>query len=294
MTANMKSFAYLIFGSLTLILLSANYLSVASCVRNADGEITDASISGTGSCTVTPDEVHFPIYKFGLCEEIPTYQNYLTACKFLYDSTSGQTVVVTASSNFQLAENVTIDEGTYEATVVLVGNTIKVRHSDVFDADWDGLEDNGAGGYSDTTGNYCSTRLDSGSEDDFNSNLDCANSALDAGVFSETVGAYHTAGACTLAGGSIVSNLSFTTNSGSTTVCGMLDEDTLETYVAGDTDATRQLVIQTFTDEVTITPNTTSLAISFKVTDMLSIEENGVGDYLQAYLDGFEIAIEAK
>mgnify|MGYP000045506482 FL=1 len=74
----------------------------------------------------------------------------------------------------------------------------------------------------------------------------------------------------------------------------MLDEDTLETYVAGDTDATRQLVIQTFTDEVTITPNTTSLAISFKVTDMLSIEENGVGDYLQAYLDGFEIAIEAN
>ena len=294
MTANMKSFAFLIFGSLTLFLISTDYLSAVSCDRNADGEIEDTSIPPGGGCTVTPDEVHFPIYKFGLCEEVPTYQNYLTACKFLYDSTSGETVAVTTSSNFQLAENVTIDEGTYEATVVLVGNTIKVRHSDVFDADWDGLEDNGAGGYSDTTGNYCSTRLDSGSEDDFDSNLDCANSALEAGMFSETVGAYHTAGACTLVGGNIVSNLSFTTNSGATTVCGMLDEDTLETYDgSGDTDATRQLIIQTFTNEVTISPNTTSLEIAFKVTDMLSIE-NPNADYLQAYLDGFEIAIEAN
>lgn len=294
MTANMKSFTFIIFGSLTLFLLGADNLSAVSCDRNADGEIEDTSIPPGGGCTVTPDEVHFPIYKFGLCEEIPTYQNYLTACKFLYDSTSGETVAVTTSSNFQLAKNVTIDEGTYKATVVLVGNTIKVSHSDVFDADWDGLEDNGAGGYSDTTGNYCSTRLDSGSEDDFNSNLDCSNSALEAGMFSETVGAYHTAGSCTLVGGNIVSNLSFSTNSGATTVCGMLDEDTLETYDGlGDTDATRQLIIQTFTNEVTISPNTTSLEIAFKVTDMLSIE-NPAADYLQAYLDGFEISIEAN
>ncbi len=125
MTAKMKSFTFLIFGSLTLFLVGADNLSAVSCDRNADGEIEDTSIPPGGGCTVTPDEVHFPIYKFGLCEEIPTYQNYLTACKFLYDSTSGETVAVTTSSNFQLAENVTIDEGTYEATVVLVGNTIK-------------------------------------------------------------------------------------------------------------------------------------------------------------------------
>ena len=291
----MKSFTFLIFGSLTLFLVGADNLSAVSCDRNADGEIEDTSIPPGGGCTVTPDEVHFPIYKFGLCAEVPTYQNYLTACKFLYDSTSGETVAVTTSSNFQLAENVTIDEGTYEATVVLVGNTIKVRHSDVFDADWDGREDNGAGGYNDATGNYCATRLDSGSEGDFGgSNLVCDSSELAAGMFSETVGAYHTAGACTIVGGNIVSNLSFTTNSGATTVCGMLDEDTLETYDGlGDTDATRQLIIQAFANEVTISPNTTSLEIAFKVTDMLSIE-NPAADYLQAYLDGFEIAIEAK
>ena len=48
-----------------------------------------------------------------------------------------------------------------------------------------------------------------------------------------------------------------------------------------------------FTIKNALSPNTTSLEIAFKVTDMLSIE-NPNADYLQAYLDGFEIAIEAN
>ena len=297
MTANMKSFTFLTVLSVTLVFFGTNYLLSASCVRNANGEITDASLSP--NCTVTPDEVYFPIYKFGLCEEVPTYLNYMTACKFLYDSTAGKTVSVTSLSNFQLANNISISEGSYKASVVLIGNTIGVLHSDVFEAAWDGLEKNGGGGYSVTNGKYCATRLDSGSEDDFDSNLDCANSALAGGIFSETDGAYNTAGLggrCSISSGAISSNLSFNTASGSTTVCGMLDASTLETYTGNDTDATRQLVTQTFANAVKISPNTTSLNISFKVTDMLSIEDVSAGgvDYIQAYLDGFEVTIDAK
>ena len=297
MIANIKSFIVFTAFSATLVLFSTSYLLSASCVRNANGEITDASLSP--NCTVTPDEVYFPIYKFGLCEEVPTYLNYMTACKFLYDSTTGQTVAVTSSSNFQLANNISISEGSYRAAVVLIGNTIGVLHNDVFAAPWDGLEKNGGGGYSVTNGKYCSTRLDSGSEDDFDSNLDCANSALAGGIFSETDGAYNTAGLggrCSIAAGAISSNLTFNTASGSTTVCGMLDASTLETYTGSDTDATRQLVTQTFATAVKISPNTTSLNIAFKVTDMLSIEDVSGGgvDYIQAYLDGFEIAIDAQ
>ena len=297
MIANIKSFIVFTAFSATLVLFSTSYLLSASCVRNANGEITDASLSP--NCTVTPDEVYFPIYKFGLCEEVPNYLNYMTACKFLYDSTTGQTVAVTSSSNFQLANNISISEGSYRAAVVLIGNTIGVLHNDVFAAPWDGLEKNGGGGYSVTNGKYCSTRLDSGSEDDFDSNLDCANSALAGGIFSETDGAYNTAGLggrCSIAAGAISSNLTFNTASGSTTVCGMLDASTLETYTGSDTDATRQLVTQTFATAVKISPNTTSLNIAFKVTDMLSIEDVSGGgvDYIQAYLDGFEIAIDAQ
>ena len=289
MLSSIKKFSLSIIFSASFLLLYSVNLEAASCSRNANGEILDGSIAP--DCTVTPDEVHFPIYKFGLCEEIPTYQNYLTACEFLYDSVAGETVVVTASSNFKLMENATIFPGIYEAAVVLVGNTISVRHSEVFDVDWDGIEDPDPVPPITSTGKYCSTRLDSGSEDDFASNLDCADAPLEAGLFSETVGAYHTTGACSIVGGSIVSNLSFTTNSGSTTVCGMLDEDTLETYVGDDTDATRQLIVQTFNNEVTISPDTVALDIAFKVTDMLSLE-NPADDFIQAYLDGVEVVIE--
>ena len=56
----------------------------------------------------------------------------------------------------------------------------------------------------------------------------------------------------------------------------MLNADTLETYTGGDTDATRQLVTQAFTNDVTISPSTTALEIAFKVTNMLSIENDYV------------------
>lgn len=279
---------------LSNIFMCVQSSEAASCTRNDDGEITNAL---GAQCTVTPDEVYFPIYKFGLCEEVPTYLNYLSSCTFLYDNLNGNVVSVTASSSFQLMDNVSIAEGTYHAAVVMVGNTIGVLHQEVFSAARTGLEQVG-GGFADSTGKYCSTRIGSGSEDDFKSNLDCANNPLTPEIFSETDGAYNTAGIggrCSIVLGSIDSNLTFETSSGSTAVCGMLDEATLETYVGDETNATRQLVVQTFTRPVVVTGNTRSMDISFKVTDMLSIEENGNNaGYTQAYLDGFEVAISVE
>ena len=284
--SNFSILTFLFVTLLSFIAMSTQRADAAACTRNADGEIIDGDIDP--SCTVTPDAVYFPIYKFGLCENVPTYDNYQSSCTMLFDNATAAVVEVTPTSNFNLAENLTITEGVYKAAIVLVGNTIQVRHSEVFDEDWDGIDDTGA----DSTGKYCATRLDSGSEDDFDSNLDCSNTPIEAGIFSETEGAYHTAGACTIVAGANQSNLSFTTASGSTTVCGMLNADTLETYTGGDTDATRQLVTQAFTSDVTISPSTTALEIAFKVTNMLSIENVIIGgvstDYLQAYLDGFD------
>ena len=48
--------------------------------------------------------------------------------------------------------------------VVLVGNTISVRHSEVFDVDWDGIEDAGPVIGS---GEILLTRLDSGHDKSF-------------------------------------------------------------------------------------------------------------------------------
>jgi len=280
-----------------------NKAEAASCVINLDGEINTTLGTDGSSCTVTPDEVSFPVYKFGLCATVPTYLNYLTACEFLYDSASGTTVPITTNSSFDLVEDVSITEGTYLAAVVMVGNTIKVKHTAVFASTRNGLEESG-GSYQKTDGQYCVTRLDSGSEDDFASNLDCGDDTLVASVFSETNGAYDTSGIggrCSIVSDEINSNISFTTESGETDVCGMLDTETLETYDSnGDTNATRQLVVQTFTNPVVVRASTKSMTIQFKVTDMLSVEANdkvvsGTSSlYTQAYLDGFEIKIDVN
>ena len=282
-------------GILALIAITP-YASAANCVRNTDGEILDSNFSGGNSCTVTPDSVTFPVYKFGLCEEVPTYENYLSTCTFLIDRSSAQDVVVSSTSNISLTSNLTLSEASYPASVLLLGNGIGVTHADIFDNSRTGLEDTG-NGYANSEGNYCSTRLDDGSEDDFESNLDCDTSEITAGQFTETVGAYHDpSNTCTISGGETVrsGSLSFNTASGDVVICGMSDEETLETYSGDDsTNATRQLVIQTFNTPVVISANTKTLDIAFKVTDMLSIEENDSG-YTQAYLDGIETQVKVE
>ena len=273
----------------------------AVCTRNSDKAITNALSSGT-ACTVTPDEVRFPIYKFGLCETVPTYLNYQTACEFLYDNSAGRTIPITTSSTFDLVKDISISEGTYLAAVVLVGNTIKVKHSEQFANPRNGLEKNGAS-YQKSDGLYCVTRLDGGSEDDFVSNLDCGDSSLQAGLFSETNGAYDTngiGGRCSIIADKINSNISFTTSSGKTDVCGMLDGNTLEIYSNGASNATKQVAVQTFRNPVVVSANTQTMAIAFKVTNMLSIEAQNktvsgtLSLYTQAYLDGFEIRIDVE
>ena len=70
---------------------SATNVEAASCSSTAgymtsEGEITDAGV--TAKCTVTPDIAYFPVYKIGLCTEVPTYENYQTKCNLIFDKSS--------------------------------------------------------------------------------------------------------------------------------------------------------------------------------------------------------------
>ena len=44
--------------------------------------------------SVTPDVAMFPLIKVGLCEEVPTYENYLTNCKFLLSTAQPKEVQI--------------------------------------------------------------------------------------------------------------------------------------------------------------------------------------------------------
>jgi len=297
---------FFIFGS------ASSYAATPACTINANGEVTnDINALDAGDmkgCYVTPDAVYIPVYRVGLCSSVPTYENYLTECTFVFNSATAKEVEVVKNQAFNVADNITLTEGSYPASVLLLGTTIGYKHTVNFTLPQDGWSDAAVL----TEGKTCVSRTVSGNADDIGVSAgggfyECGASSLTAGKFTENEGAYWDNSECVISSG-VVSRqslgagssglLEYDTSSGSAVICGMLNESTHETGGDGNggTDATRQLLIQTFTDPITISAATSSLEIGLKVTDMLGLEkhlDDGSNGYYNAFLDGVELKITA-
>ena len=318
-----KTFSFLS----TIILIhafGATNVEAASCSSTAgymtsEGEITDAGV--TAKCTVTPDIAYFPVYKIGLCTEVPTYENYQTKCNLIFDKSSAVEIAVNSSNkstklDIAGASGISLDNGTYEAAIILLGNTISLKHTATFEKERSGQYELNSG-YSTTSGSdgdgtVCVTRATSGNEDDFanfglNSFLDCyenidAPDNPTAGKFVESGGAYLASERCKIDSvtGAVdaTDEMTVTDASGDLVVyCGMKDKDTLETYSSSNvTDATMQLVIQDFQTAVVTTSSTTAINIGFKVTDMLAVEERTAlsVQYTNYFIDGMSLNFTAN
>jgi len=291
-----------IFGS------AGTYAATPACTINANGEVTndieDLTAGDMNGCYVTPDVVYIPVYRVGLCSSIPTYENYLTECTFLFNSATAKEVEVVKNQAFNVADNITLTEGSYPASVLLLGTTIGYKHTVNFTISQNGWSDAGTA----TDGKTCVSRTVSGNVDDIGGSAgggfyECGASSLTAGKFTENEGAYWDNSECEINSGVVSrpnsSAMEYTTSSGSAVMCGMANESTHETGGDGNggTNATRQLLIQTFTNPVTISPTTSSLEIGLKVTDMLGLEKHLDSDdigYYNAFLDGVELKITAQ
>ena len=307
--------------SILLQIFTATVSQAASCDNYiSEGAITNAGV--TAKCTVTPDTVIFPVYKVGLCTEVPTYLNYQTACSIIFDKSSAVDITVNSTSkstNMDLtgASGISLDNGTYKAAIVLLGNTISLKHTETFDSKRNGQKNStlATASGTDDNGTVCVTRATAGSEDDFGTGtpklesfLECYENVVDsnnptAGVFVESGGAYLTEGVvCKIVSGDVIAPdvMTITDASGDLVkYCGMKDKDTLETYTSSSvTDATRQLVIQKFQTPVITTSSTTAVNIGFKVTDMLAVEERtplGTSiQYTNYFIDGMSLNFTAN
>ena len=303
--------------SILLQIFTATVSQAASCDNYiSEGAITNAGV--TAKCTVTPDTVIFPVYKVGLCTEVPTYLNYQTACSIIFDKSSAVDITVNStnkSTNMDLAgaSGISLDNGTYKAAIVLLGNTISLKHTETFDSKRNGQKNStlATASGTDDNGTVCVTRATAGSEDDFGTGglesfLECYENVVDsnnptAGVFVESGGAYLTEGVvCKIVSGDVVAPdvMTITDASGDLVkYCGMKDKDTLETYTSSKvTDATRQLVIQKFQTPVVTTSSTTAVNIGFKVTNMLAVEERTASSvqYTNYFIDGMSLNFTAN
>lgn len=264
-------------------LVSATGAKAATCSRVGD-EIKDSNFSDGGDCTVTPDAAMFPIYKLGLCEEVPTLDNYLSDCKFLVEYSTPKEVEVSKDTTIQLNDNITITEGTYKAAVLVVGNTIGLKHVDIFQSNQNGNEPDGDE-FNVSQGKYCSTRTYTGNQDMFDSEdnagvkvetlesfLDCAAEPLPAGWYKEDKGAYFSTTLCDDSTGSIVAPAALTTENssvGKVQICATANDGTTPAQPG-----VKQVAVQTLPAPVTISANTTSIDVGFELTDMLLIEKH--------------------
>lgn len=295
---------FFIFGS------ASSYAATPACTINANGEVTnDINALDAGDmkgCYVTPDAVYIPVYRVGLCSSVPTYENYLTECTFVFNSATAKEVEVVKNQAFNVADNITLTEGSYPASVLLLGTTIGYKHTVNFTISQDGWSDDDDL----TSGKTCVSRTVSGNADDIGVSAgggfyECGASSLTAGKFTENEGAYWDNSECEINSGVVSrpgsSAHEYTTSSGSAVMCGMENESKHEAGGNGNggTNATRQLLIQTFTDPITISAATSSLEIGLKVTDMLGLEKHMHGvipnrnGYYNAFLDGVELKITA-
>ena len=252
---------------------SASGAKAAACDRT-NGEILASNFSSNGTCTVTPDVAMFPLHKIGLCEEVPTYENYLTNCKFLIEYSTPKDVQVSKNTVIQLNNSITLDEGTYKAAVLVVGNTIGLKHSDVFATSHNGNEVDDDE-FNVSQGKYCSTRAYTGNQDMFDSAnggdsdgevatlesfLDCSDEALTPGLYKEDKGAYESNSLCTISSDLVVAPSALTTTNstvGKVQICAMAANGTTPAQPG-----VKQLAIQTLPTSVIINANTCLLYTS--------------------------------
>ena len=270
---------------------SASGAKAAACDRT-NGEILASNFSSNGTCTVTPDVAMFPLHKIGLCEEVPTYENYLTNCKFLIEYSTPKDVQVSKNTVIQLNDSITLDEGTYKAAVLVVGNTIGLKHSDVFATSHNGNEVDDDE-FNVSQGKYCSTRAYTGNQDMFDSAnggvsdgevatlesfLDCSDEALTPGLYKEDKGAYESNSLCTISSDLVVAPSDLTTTNstvGKVQICAMAANGTTPAQPG-----VKQLAIQTLPTSVIINANTSSIDVGFELTDMLLLEQHNANGTL--------------
>ena len=270
---------------------SASGAKAAACDRT-NGEILASNFSSNGTCTVTPDVAMFPLHKIGLCEEVPTYENYLTNCKFLIEYSTPKDVQVSKNTVIQLNDSITLDEGTYKAAVLVVGNTIGLKHSDVFATSHNGNEVDDDE-FNVSQGKYCSTRAYTGNQDMFDSAnggvgdgevatlesfLDCSDEALTPGLYKEDKGAYESNSLCTISSDLVVAPSALTTTNstvGKVQICAMAANGTTPAQPG-----VKQLAIQTLPTSVIINANTSSIDVGFELTDMLLLEQHNANGTL--------------
>ena len=256
-----------------VVVSAALFLNVGAVVAGKDCTNTSTYASHTGAntagkkddgsplngyCYHTPESMELKIYEFGVCTGAVNPDTKINLCSTLFKDSSGKTVNLAVGDSLPLSDGVTLDEGTYTHGYLLVDNLFKTKAIIEFTTD---REDDRGG-----VGKICYT--DGRSVDDEVPVMSCGTDASAAVPAPETSSVGYTTDDDTY----VSRALGYTLVMGGETVVTDLYMATTAGKEAENKDEAKAFFgSQAFGTPVTISPNTTSLDISFVITNGVTL-----------------------
>jgi len=217
-----------------------------------------------GYCYHTPESLELVVYEFGVCTGAVSPATRPDKCSTLFKNSSGTTVNLAVGDTLPLSDSVTLDEGTYTHGYLLVGNVFKTKA--IIEFTTDRTDDRGG------VGKICYT--DGRSVDNNVPVMSCGTDASAALPAPETSSVGDNSGSpyvSKVLGYSLVM-------AGETVVTDLYMATTAGVEAANQGEEAAFFGSQALSAPVTINPNTTSVDISFVITNGVTLGfPNGTG-----------------
>lgn len=233
---------------------------------------TSWTATGGSQCTVTPDALTVSVYKFGLCQTKPTYDDY-GDCLFFVNSDTATDVTVSQGTSFNLGSDMTLEAGTYTYLVQLWDDTVSFNFTQEFTTPQYGA-DGVVGSHCYTNGNAPATVPNTATL----RNMSCTTSAALAAAAESTsnqqivsVGGSNTAtGFASVSGTFDVNLLSDISTLATVTTNTVTDGSGSTTYETSN--GNYLFTVMTLSTPVTISADTTYIDMAVLLTDAVELQ----------------------
>ena len=265
----MKNFKILfLFLSLILIFeITASKEANAAACTVTNGVYSETEIKS--GCEATPDFYEIVIYKMYLCTSTPTIPTVtaaadLTNCSQIFNSDAGATANVAQNSDVDLTGTYTRPpDGTYTHGYAMMDNTFGITAAIQIDGSMDG-QASGSGVFCRTVSGSGSHTKASGSHTDESV---CSATEVAAGKYTETL--THFGGS-----GDAWTRVADAAPTPGSTIKGLL-VDSNGHLAANEGEVVKLEGLVGFANAITVTPNTTSLTMSFNLGEGMSLNSAG-------------------
>ena len=265
----MKNFKILfLFLSLILIFeITASKEANAAACTVTNGVYSETEIKS--GCEATPDFYEIVIYKMYLCTSTPTIPTVtaaadLTNCSQIFNSDAGATANVAQNSDVDLTGTYTSPpDGTYTHGYAMMDNTFGITAAIQIDGSMDG-QASGSGVFCRTVSGSGNHTKASGSHTDESV---CSATEVAAGKYTETL--THFGGS-----GDAWTKVADAAPTPGSTIKGLL-VDSNGHLAANEGEVVKLEGLVGFANAITVTPNTTSLTMSFNLGEGMSLNSAG-------------------